>query len=228
MKRFLLALGLAPTAAVAVWSALGAAAPVARQFPRHLPFLAGLAAYPLVHLLLIRPTRVYVFGHELTHALAAVLSGSRVRRFVAGRGSGHVVVEGSNAFIALAPYFIPIYSVLTLAAWRLAAVWVPEARLRIPFLALMGASVAFHCVLTLDILTVETQKDLKQAGGVFFSLTAIALANAAVLVLLFKTLFPASVSLRGFALDVAQGTAQFWRFIAECGARFVDGIRNRP
>ena len=71
-----------------------------------------------------------------------------------------------------------------------------------------------HLVLTLDILTVETQKDLKQAGGVFFSLILIALANAAVLVLLFKALFPHSVSLRGFALSVAQGTISFWRVSA--------------
>ena len=215
---------MAPTAGAALWAALLVSAPVARDYVRYLPFLVGFAAYPILHFVIVRPTRVYVFGHELSHALAAVLSGARVKRFVVGKDSGHVLVEGTNTFIALAPYFLPIYSVLVLAAWRLAAVWVPEPRLRLPGLALMGLTVAFHLVLTLDILTVETQKDLKQAGGVFFSLTVIALANALVLVLLFKALFPHAVSLRGFGLGVAQGTASFWTTTARYVLRAAQRI----
>lgn len=224
MKRFFVGLLLVPTAAASLWAAARAAAPVAADASRHLPFLLGCAGYPLVHFLAFRPLRLYVFGHELTHALAAVLSGARVRRFVVGRESGHVVVDRSNAFVALAPYFVPIYSVLVLAAWRLAACWLPAAGLEAPFSALMGATVAFHIVLTLDLLTVERQKDLVQAGGVVFSVAWIGIANAAALVLLGKALFPGQVSLRAFGTGAAAGTWEIWAGLYRMLRRLASNI----
>lgn len=211
MKRFALALALAPTAVLSLLAAARMALPVVQGFRQNLAFLAGLAAYPLLHFFLLRPLRLYVFGHELTHAFAAVLSGARVKRFVAGKESGHVVVSHSNTFIALAPYFVPIYSLLVLLAYRLIGLWDPNLIGRGLFLAAMGASLAFHWVLTVDILTGESQKDLSQAGGVFFSMVMIALANACVIALIFKFLFPQVVSLWDFTAAVSSGTLAFWK-----------------
>ena len=66
-------------------------------------------------LLLPKPMWVYVFGHELTHALWTWLMGGRVKQFKATSKGGHVIVTKTNFLIALAPYFFPVYAVLVVA-----------------------------------------------------------------------------------------------------------------
>ena len=76
------------------------------------PFLAGAACWVVIYLLLPKPMRVYVFGHELTHVLWTWLHGGRVKKFKVSAKGGHVVVTKSNFAIALAPYFFPLYAIL--------------------------------------------------------------------------------------------------------------------
>src|SRR5438874_10137771 len=76
------------------------------------PLLAGAACWLVIFLLLPKPMWVYVFGHELTHALWTWLFGGRVRQFKATSAGGHVVVNKTNVLITLAPYFFPLYVVL--------------------------------------------------------------------------------------------------------------------
>src|SRR5437773_4743064 len=76
------------------------------------PMLAGGACWLVILLLLPKPMWVYVFGHELTHALWAWLFGGRVKKFKATSAGGHVVVNKTNFLITLAPYFFPLYVVL--------------------------------------------------------------------------------------------------------------------
>src|SRR5437763_15417981 len=64
-----------------------------------------------------RPIVIYVFGHELTHALWVLLMGGRVSRFQVGRDGGHVVTNRNNFWIALAPYFFPLYSILAIVSY---------------------------------------------------------------------------------------------------------------
>src|SRR5438552_16436943 len=79
------------------------------------PMLAGAACWLVIYLLLPKPMWIYVFGHELTHALWAWLFGGRVQRFKATPDGGHVVVSKTNFFIALAPYFFPLYAAIVVA-----------------------------------------------------------------------------------------------------------------
>src|ERR1700736_4815328 len=60
---------------------------------------------------------VYVFGHELTHAIWVWLMGGRVTQFNVSRDGGYVVTNKTNFWIALAPYFFPIYSLLAIAGY---------------------------------------------------------------------------------------------------------------
>src|SRR5213592_5032947 len=69
------------------------------------PMLAGAACWLVILLLLPKPMWVYVFGHELTHALWACLFGGRVKKFKATSQGGHVVISKNNFLITLAPYF---------------------------------------------------------------------------------------------------------------------------
>ena len=57
---------------------------------------------------------LYVFGHELTHAIWTWLMGGKVSQFRVSRVGGYVVTDTNNFWISLAPYFFPIYSILAL------------------------------------------------------------------------------------------------------------------
>jgi hypothetical protein len=127
---------------------------------------AGAGCWWGIYLLLPKPMWVYVFGHELTHALWAWLFGGRVKAFRARSSGGHVVVTKSNFLIALAPYFFPLYAMLVVAAylignwlwhWSLYVVW---------FHLLLGAAYAFHITLTWHILKHE-QTDITEHGYLF-------------------------------------------------------------
>src|SRR5262245_15425951 len=66
-------------------------------------FLGGAGCWWAVFLILPKPMLIYVFGHELTHALWAWLFGGRVKKFKVTSKGGHVVISKSNFLIVLAP-----------------------------------------------------------------------------------------------------------------------------
>jgi len=207
MRRLAIGAALAPTAVLCAAGAFRVFAQVVSG-GRALPFLAGFLLYPLLHAWRPSPTRLYVLGHELAHALAAVLTGSRVRGMEVGSQGGHVVLSKTNPFIALAPYLIPLYAVLWLATVRLVGLWRPLP----PWLiaAGLGLTLSFHFLLTVDALWRTHQTDLDHAGGTFFSVAWILLVNSFVLVVVLKGLEPPSVSVRAFLAWVGNGTAAFW------------------
>jgi hypothetical protein len=143
--------------------------------------LAGAACWWAVFLLLPKPMRLYIFGHEFTHALWTWLFGGSVKRFKVGRDGGHVVVTKDNFVIALAPYFFPLYAVLvvtTFIAGHMLWGWAPYVAW---FHLLLGAAYAFHVTLTWHILQAE-QSDIT-SQGYLFSAAIIFLGNIGVLLL---------------------------------------------
>ena len=141
--------------------------------------LGGAACWLVVFLLLPTPMLVYVFGHELTHALWTWLFGGRVKKFKVTAKGGHVVVSKTNFLIVLAPYFFPVYVVLVLlvfGAGDLLFGWNPY----LPWFHLfLGAAYAFHVTLTWHILRTR-QSDLT-SQGYLFSAVVIFLGNIGVL-----------------------------------------------
>src|ERR1041385_5205199 len=75
------------------------------------PILAGAACWVVIYLLLPKPMWIYVFGHELTHAIWVWFFGGAVKKFKVTSDGGHVIVDKTNFIIALAPYFFPLYVV---------------------------------------------------------------------------------------------------------------------
>jgi hypothetical protein len=147
-----------------------------------LPMLAGAACWIVVFLLLPKPMWVYVFGHELTHAVWTWVFRGRVKRFKVGSEGGHIVGTKSNFVVVLAPYFFPLYAVLLVlvfvvfylvGAWRQA--YVPWFHL------LLGAAYAFHLTLTWHIL--QTRQTDITSQGYIFSAAVIFLGNALVLLI---------------------------------------------
>lgn len=141
--------------------------------------VAGAACWLSIFLLLPKPMRMYVFGHEFTHVLWTWLFGGSVKQFRVTAKGGHVVVTKDNFLIALAPYFFPLYAVLVVATFTLGhwlwgwAVYVPWFHL------LLGAAYAFHITLTWHIL--QTRQTDITSQGYLFSAAIIFLGNVTVL-----------------------------------------------
>ena len=135
----------------------------------------GAASWWAIYLMLPKPMRLYVFGHELTHALWTWLFGGSVRKFKVTSRGGHVVVTKSNFIIALAPYFFPLYAIAVVGVFCLGHWLWDWAAYFVWFHLLLGAAYAFHLTLTWHILHIE-QTDIT-SQGYLFSAVVIFLGN---------------------------------------------------
>ena len=155
-------------------------------------FLLGVFSYFAFQWTFFRPMRTYVFGHELTHALAAWMVGAKVKRFKVSKHGGSVSVSKSNVFISLAPYMFPTYALMLLSVYAVINhFWFPLNAWWRWFLWMLGGSLGFHIALTVYALR-QGQPDLKH-GGKFLSGVLIYIANAVVLVFMLSILFPRTV-----------------------------------
>jgi len=141
----------------------------------------GAACWLAVFLLLPKPMRIYVFGHELTHALWTWAFGGKVKKFKATSDGGHVVVTKNNFMIALAPYFFPLYVVLVVGCFVMGHLLWGWTRYLVWFHLLVGAAYAFHITLTWHIL--QTRQSDITSQGYFFSGVIIFLGNIGVLLI---------------------------------------------
>ena len=182
-------------AVIALWKVLDASGKADTIWAA---FLSGAACWVVIYMLLPKPMWVYVFGHELTHALWTWALGGKVKKFKASSKGGHVVVTKHNFVIALAPYFFPLYALLVVLMfaignlvwnWQAYAVW---------FHLLLGAAYAFHITLTWHILQ-SHQTDISDQGYIF-SCVIIFLGNISVLI--------AGIPLLAAKVDIA--TAMRW------------------
>lgn len=145
------------------------------------PIIAGAACWLVIYLLLPRPMWLYVFGHELTHALWVWLFGGRVKKFKATSEGGHVVVDKTNFLIALAPYFFPLYAVMVVLIFVVGhLVWNWKGYL-VWFHLFIGAAYSFHITLTAQ--TLQTRQTDITSQGYIFSAVIIFLGNVLVLLI---------------------------------------------
>jgi len=144
-----------------------------------IPLLGGAACWIVIFLLLPKPMWIYVFGHELTHALWTWLFGGEVKKMKITSAGGHVVISKTNFLIALAPYFFPLYVVLVIGGFALGR-WFWGWPL-VYFHLLVGAAYAFHVTLTIHVL--QTRQSDITGQGYLFSTVVIFLGNAGVLLL---------------------------------------------
>lgn len=186
-------------------------------------FSLGVVLWLIAFFGLPRPMLLYVFGHELTHALWVWLMGGRVSRFRVGREGGHIVTDRNNFWIALAPYFFPIYSLLAIALYGGASLFVnvqPYGRL---LYAAIGVTWAFHFTFTVWMIG-KNQSDLSDQGT-FFSLVVIYLMN---LLLLSAMLVLASrqITFAEFGRDLLKNVANFAGWLGAVADQFVRGARR--
>lgn|GEM_PF-147597 len=156
--------------------------------PQVWSFSLGAAVWLAVFVWLKRPLHLYVFGHEATHAVVAFCCGASVPRFNASPEGGYIYTTKTNFLISLAPYLIPFYTAIVLAASVFLTFFFDVYEYRTaPFfglfgfrwiwviMALVGLTWSFHLTFTVWMIG-KDQPDLIE-NGVFFSLVLIYLAN---------------------------------------------------
>ncbi|MDQ6809823.1 MAG: hypothetical protein M3Z64_10455 [Verrucomicrobiota bacterium] len=169
-------------------------------------FSLGAVLWLIAFFGLPRPMLVYVFGHELTHALWVLLMGGRVSRFRVGRDGGHIITDRNNFWIALAPYFFPLYSLLAIAIYGACSLCF-DVRGYGPLLyAVIGGTWAFHFTFTCWMIP-KNQTDLSDQGT-FFSLVVIYLMNLLLLSVLL-VLASSQITFADFGSDTLANIANF-------------------
>jgi len=122
---------------------------------------------------------LYVLGHELTHVIFVYACLGRVSGFRVSLDGGHIVTNKSNILIALSPYFIPFWSVVTFILMTIIGLIGSLPHHEKILFGTMGATWSFHLLWTLWIIP-RDQPDLKE-NGTFFSLSLIYLSNVLLL-----------------------------------------------
>lgn len=162
-----------------------------------------------------QPLRAYVFGHELTHAIWVWLMGGRVQKFKASSEGGYIVTNRSNFWIALTPYFYPLYTMIVIVFFAIVGIfynvthpdvkvlWVPVSQWM--FLAI-GVTWGFHFSFTCWMIP-KGQSDLS-SHGTFFSLVLIYFVNL-VLITLFVIVSDRDTTFRGFAHELSLNCESF-------------------
>ena len=167
-----------------------------------------------------RPLRIYVFGHELTHAIWVWLWGGKVyEKQWWSRDGGYIVTDTHNFWIALAPYFYPLYSLVVVVAFGIGSLFYNLTNSTVSFLMmtplqwlflLLGATWAFHLTFTIWMIP-KGQTDLT-SHGVFFSLVIIYLMNV-ILLSVFLVVAAPDLSFFSYAGDLLHHAEDFSEMI---------------
>lgn len=143
--------------------------------------VSGIVAFLVFWKVLPDQTRIYVLGHELTHAVWGLAFGAKVYNLKVRSTGGSVMLSKSNVWITLAPYFFPFWTALVaLLALVVRAVMhfvSPGAPFPVPWLWMfaVGFTWCFHACFTLRSL-MQRQPDVQEYGRVF-SWTLILVCN---------------------------------------------------
>ena len=166
-------------------------------------FLYGMLAYLLLHTLFLKPTFLYVLGHEAVHGLTSISMGGKVGKVKVGKKEGKVQTTKSNALVDLSPYFVPIYALLLCVVSFLAVRLFKIQNVQDLFFLLIGFFLTFHIVMTIDYLKAK-QPDLAGLGS-FLSLELIFLGNLLVVIVVLAFVFP-GVSPKDYFLNALKAT----------------------
>lgn len=125
----------------------------------------GFLFFLILFLLFGPPVKSYILEHELSHIIFALLSGVKVKQVVIRKNDGYVRTEKVNLVIALAPYSLPLYTLVSFVLYRTIAFFYRSAVISSIFYSIMGLTLSFHLIATIHYLQLD-QPDLKRYGYV--------------------------------------------------------------
>ena len=196
--------------------------------PEAIALFSGLVAFVVTWIALPDPIRLYVLGHELTHAVWGLAFGARVSNLKVRATGGSVSLTKSNVWITLAPYFFPFWTMLVvvvaLAVRAVMHFTHPGAPLPLPWLWMfaIGFTWCFHACFTVKSL-MQTQPDVEEYGRVFSWTLILAFNILGVLIwIVCTTDVPASSLARVFWEHAVVAYVTVWSMLA---LTFREGYR---
>lgn len=176
------------------------------------------------------PLHLYVFGHELTHAVWVWFMWGRVLdRKMWSADDGYIITNRSNFWIALTPYFYPLYSLVLIILYGVASLFYNVAGSTATFLLmtplqwlffLLGVTWSFHFTFTIWMIP-KGQTDLS-THGTFFSLVVIYLMNLLLLSVSLIVVAP-EISFASYGLELRTHTEEFsewaWKILLAAWSR---------
>ena len=175
------------------------------------PFWLGIAMYVLFQVIFFKPMSTYVFGHELTHALAGLLSGAQIKKFKVSRNKGSVTLTKNNIFITLAPYFVPIYPIIIILVYFALAWFMDITKMYSWFLFFSGIALAFYYALTFYAIKVG-QEDMIIYGK-FFSFIFVCFINIIMVIFILAWIFPNKIEINDFFVKVFNDGINFYKYV---------------
>ncbi len=145
-----------------------------------LALMAGYFVFLLIFLFFKIPPVIYVFGHELTHALWGLMTFSKIGKIKVSSKGGSCVVSNPGIMTTLAPYFVPFYLVVLVAIRLIVGLIWDMSEYELWWLGGIGFTYGFHLTFTVKALTEVAQSDIAEYGK-FFSCVLIILLNLFIL-----------------------------------------------
>ena len=178
-----------------------------------LSLLFGIAAFALAWMAISHPVKMYVLGHELTHALWGLLFGARPSDVRVSATGGSVRLTKSNVLITLAPYFFPFYTFVVIVAALVTSAFLRPLPYLPLWMFLIGFTWSFHVLFTLETLT-QRQPDVKLYGRIF-SWAFIYVVNILLVLIWLAVTTPLTFAALGGMLTqriLSSYTGVFWAF----------------
>ncbi len=126
----------------------------------------GFLLFLVLWILMPAPVRLYVFGHELTHALWGLFFGARPSNLRVGLKGGSVTLSKSNVWITLAPYFFPFWTAVVGLLALAVRCFISPLPCTGAWLFAVGFTWCFHVCFTLRAI-LQKQPDIQEYGYVF-------------------------------------------------------------
>ena len=134
--------------------------------PGALCLAAGFMLFLVLWIFMPAPVRIYVLGHELTHALCGLLFGARPSNLRVGLKGGSVTLTKTNVWITLAPYFFPFWTAVVGLLALIVRCFVSPLPCTGAWLFAVGFTWCFHVCFTLRAIF-QAQPDIQEYGYAF-------------------------------------------------------------
>ena len=134
--------------------------------PGALCLAAGFALFLVLWICRAAPLRLYVLGHELTHALCGLCFGAIPTNLRVSLKGGSVTLTKSNVWITLSPYFFPFWTAVVGLVALIVRCFVSPLPFTGAWLFVVGFTLGLHVCFTLRAILQE-QPDLQEYGYVF-------------------------------------------------------------
>jgi len=205
--RFIISILLIPVCVIITMSFYNGIFKIKDVSESGLYFILGALLYSMTHLLLFKLDFLYVFGHESMHAIATFLSGGKASNMKVSSKEGSVKTTAPNFFVMLAPYLVPVYTVIVALLYFIFSFYIDVTKYSGLFIFLIGFTLMFHLAYTAESMRGK-QSDLVKAGY-FSSISFIYISNLIIAFLIISLLFK-NASFVDFISETYEKTKGFY------------------